>query len=98
MRADGVSVNMFPACAGMNRDEERRAAQTQDVPRVRGDEPEKKNEHDRDHDMFPACAGMNRRDPHVSQAPPHVPRVRGDEPKMKTGIEQAKACSPRARG
>ena len=93
-----LDLNVFPACAGMNRFWASRIVREESVPRVCGDEPLYGPSVVGPVWVFPACAGMNRY-PHRAQAQRfRVPRVCGDEPLIRRVIAWLQRCSPRVRG
>ena len=71
---------MFPAWAGMNRQEGANNIRWLRVPRVGGDEPEADEKLFGWQGVFPAWAGMNRSPLAFGLPAPRVPRVGGDEP------------------
>ena len=55
-----IKLDVFPACAGMNRIEPAETRRQAGVPRMRGDEPPGQRDDFGGWTVFPACAGMNR--------------------------------------
>ena len=89
---------MFPASAGMNRHSSIHRVHSDNVPRVRGDEPPDRFEYTFITGMFPASAGMNRYGERSLRQRLNVPRVRGDEPDALLFAIESFLCSPRPRG
>ena len=91
-------AEVFPACAGMNRNRVAMFRVAECVPRMRGDEPNISGEPSTCSTVFPACAGMNRRIHAIIELLKGVPRMRGDEPIFTFQFLQLGMCSPHARG
>ncbi|GEM_PF-2017064 len=89
---------MFPAGAGMNREQWLGQFENYYVPRGCGDEPFSKILIASFSPMFPAGAGMNRFEVVFLCNIGYVPRGCGDEPHLSGWLMPMYRCSPRVRG
>ena len=90
--------NVFPAYAGMIPPKKTAYNAYKGVPRIRGDDPQRRAGRAVRRLVFPAYAGMIPERDVGSVQSYSVPRIRGDDPDTKVTAEGLPLCSPHTRG